>query len=312
MKQTGADFRRFSPKNLFVILIISSAYLLMSIVLIGFKPEQLILISIFCILYYASSVSRKLILGFSIFILYWIVFDYMKALPNYWINDVHIADLYQHEKNLFGIKYRGNLLTANEFLSQNQAPFLDAISGFFYLCWVPVPLLFAVYLFFKNKDQFLKFALTFLWVNLIGFVVYYIYPAAPPWYIHTYGDVFNPHTPGSAAGLVRFDSMFNVKIFQSLYTQSSNVFAAMPSLHASYPLIVLYYGLKNKLGLINILFALIMVGIWFSAIYNNHHYVLDILAGIICAIIAIISFNWMVKNLKCVRGGLRKYLEILQ
>ena len=312
MKQTGSHFERFSPKNLIIVLIISSAYLLASFILIGFKPEQLVLIGIFWILYFATSITRKLILGFSIFIVYWIVFDYMKAFPNYWVNDVHIADLYDFEKHLFGIKYQGNLLSANEFLIQYQTTFLDAISGLFYLCWVPVPLFFAAYLFFKNKDQFLKFAFTFLWVNFIGFVIYYVYPAAPPWYIQSYGDVFNPHTSGSAAGLVRFDNMFNVKVFQSIYTQSSNVFAAMPSLHASYPLIVLYYGLKNKLGLINILFALIMVGIWFSAVYNSHHYVLDILAGIVCGIIAIISFNWIVKNVGWVKAGLEKYKRILE
>ena len=312
MKETGAAFNRFSQRNLLIIAIISAAYLVLSYFLIGFKPEQLVLIGIFCILYYGTSITRKLILGFSIFMLYWIIFDYMKAFPNYWVNHVHIGDLYRHEKLLFGIKYQGNLLTANEFLFQKQTTFLDAISGFFYLCWVPVPLIFAAYLFFKNRDQFLKFALTFLWVNLIGFVIYYIYPAAPPWYVHAYGDNFIAHTPGSAAGLERFDHLFNVEIFKSLYAKSSNVFAAMPSLHASYPLIVLYYGLKNKSGLVNILFALIMVGIWFSAIYNDHHYVLDILAGIICGSIGIISFNWMVKNVKWMNRGLEKYKKVIE
>jgi hypothetical protein len=146
----------------------------------------------------------------------------------------------------------------------------------------------------------------------LGFIIYYIYPAAPPWYIQHFGDVFYAHTPGSDAGLQRFDDMFHVKIFQSLYAQSSNVFAAMPSLHSAYPVIVLYYGLKNKLGKINIIFALIMGGIWFSAVYNSHHYVIDILAGIVCAVVAIISFNWIVKNVKWAKDGLRTYIKVLE
>lgn len=312
MKQLISPFKRFSPKGLLIILIISSAYLMLSFILIGFKPDQLVLIGIFCSFYYATSISRKLILGFSIFIIYWIVFDYMKAFPNYWVNDVHISDLYQHEKYFFGIKYQGNLLTANEFLFQKQTPFLNAMSGFFYLCWVPVPLLFAAWLFLNRRDQFLKFALTFLWVNVIGFIIYYIYPAAPPWYIHRYGDIFIAQTPGSAAGLERFDNMFHVEIFKSLYAKSSNVFAAMPSLHASYPILVLYYGLKNKLGWINIIFALIMLGIWFSAVYNDHHYVLDILAGIVCAAIAIISFNLVVGNVKWVNRSFENFKRIIE
>ena len=45
----------------------------------------------------------------------------------------------------------------------------------------------------------------------------------------------------------------------------------MPSLHSSYPVIILYYGLKYKFGLINVLFLVVMVGIWFSAVYTSHH-----------------------------------------
>jgi membrane-associated phospholipid phosphatase len=67
----------------------------------------------------------------------------------------------------------------------------------------------------------------------------------------------------------------------------------MPSLHASYPLIVLYFGIRKKMGWINLLFAVIMVGIWFSAVYNSHHYVLDVLAGIVCGIVGIVSFRWL-------------------
>ena len=65
----------------------------------------------------------------------------------------------------------------------------------------------------------------------------------------------------------------------------------MPSLHSSYPVMVLYYGVKNRLGWVNIFFGIVMVGIWFSAVYLSHHYVLDVLAGILCAIAGITLFN---------------------
>ncbi len=312
MEQTGYFFKRFSKTNVISVALVSIGYLLLSAVLIGFKAEQLVLVAIFCLFYFASSISRKFILGFCVFIVYWVVFDYMKAFPNYEFSNVHIGDLYHFEKYVFGIKSGNTVLTPNEFLLQHQSPFLDELSGFFYLCWVPVPLIFAGYVFFKNREEFLKFSLTFLWVNILGFLIYYIYPAAPPWYQHLFGNIFHAHTPGNDAGLQRFDNMFHVKIFQSLYAQSSNVFAAMPSLHAAYPVIVLYYGLKNKLGKINIIFALIMAGIWFSAVYNNHHYIADVVAGIVCAVIAVISFNWIAKNVSWAKKGLRMYIKILE
>ncbi|HWB93788.1 MAG TPA: phosphatase PAP2 family protein, partial [Puia sp.] len=84
----------------------------------------------------------------------------------------------------------------------------------------------------------------------------------------------------------------HVHVFEGLYAKSSNVFAAMPSLHASYPLTVLYYGIRYRMKWWNALFGLIMVGIWFAAVYASHHYVLDVLAGICCVIAGIRLFSY--------------------
>ncbi len=298
-------------KEVVIIAVISLIYLAVSAIFIGFKTNQLVLVCLFCFMYFASVPSKKLILGFSVYIVYWIIFDYMKLLPNYEVNQVHIADLYDLEKRLFGIKFDGAILTPHEYFEKYQASVWDVLSGIFYLCWVPVPIILSVYFFYKKKDQFLKFSLTFLWINLLGFVIYYIYPAAPPWYVEQHGTVFNAATPGSMAGLQRFDLFFGVDIFQSIYAQSSNVFAAMPSLHSAYPLLVFYYGIKNKLGPVNILFGIIMVGIWLSAIYTGHHYLLDVLAGILVCFAGIISFNQIIKR-NPIKRWLQIYLKVIQ
>lgn len=295
--QAGTTFLFFQPirkKDLLVTLGVSVAYLLLSKLLIGFRSEQLFLVILFNVLYYLSVPTRKFIIGFSIFIVYWIVFDYMKAFPNYQFSTVHIEGLYEAEKSVFGIHLGGGVLTPNEYWLGHTTHFLDVLTGLFYLCWVPVPMGFACYLFFKDRKQFIHFALTFFLVNLLGFVVYYTYPAAPPWYVQQHGFQFIEGTPGNTAGLHRFDDFFHIHIFQSIYAKGSNVFAAMPSLHSSYPVIVVFYALKNKLGWANGLFMLVMVGIWFSAVYNSHHYVLDVLAGIACACLGIWIFQKVV------------------
>lgn len=290
---------------------LSILYLILSYFLIGFKSEQVFLVALFNLMFYSSDISRRIILGFSIFIVYWILFDYMKAFPNYVFNNVDIAGIYHLERKLFGLNYHGSLLSPNEFFYVERRTFLDVLSGIFYLTWVPVPLLFALYLFFAKREQFLHFSLTFLLINILGFIVYYIHPAAPPWYVQQFGFEFNPVTLGNTAGLARFDSYFGVEIFKSIYAKSSNVFAAMPSLHSSYPVLVVYYGLRNKLGAINILFGFIMVGIWFAAVYSGHHYVLDVLAGIICAVTGIVLFTYALK-LKAVRQLIQILLRATQ
>lgn len=283
----------YTLKNFLITSLISVAYVLISSVLVGFKSDQIVLLLIFNIAFYASRFSRKFILGFSIFIVYWIIFDYMKAFPNYRFHTVSIKELYDMEKHLFGIHTQEAVLTPNEFLKLHTSKAADLITGIFYLLWIPVPLAFAGYLFFRNKLQFLYFSFTFVLVNFIGFIIYYLYPAAPPWYVQLHGFQFIAHTPGNTAGLARFDQLVNMPIFKSIYSKSSNVFAAMPSLHSSYPVIVLYYGLKNRLGLVNLFFVLVMLGIWFTALYTSHHYLLDVLAGVTCAAVGIATFNWI-------------------
>jgi hypothetical protein len=294
-------------RSVITISFLSVAYLLLSSWLVGFKSQQIVLLVIFNTFFYVSAITRKFIVGFSVFIVYWIIFDYMKAFPNYNVSTVHIADLYNFEKHLFGINYKGHLLTPNEYWKANATTTLDIIAGIFYICWIPVPLGFATYLFFKNRREFLSFSLTFLVVNLLGFVIYYSFPAAPPWYIQAHGFVFHAATPGNTGGLARFDNYFNVPIFQSIYKNGSNVFAAMPSLHSAYPVIVIYYGLKNRLGLINIVLVTVMVGIWLTAVYTSHHYILDVLAGITTAVIGINLFNFLFTKVPVLTEFLDKY-----
>jgi inositol phosphorylceramide synthase catalytic subunit len=274
-------------RNAAIAAVFSIGYLLLAAWLIGYKTDQLVLVILFNSLFYLSGVTRRFILGFTVFIVFWILFDSMKAFPNYRYNAVHIESLYRLDGRLFGIGEQ----TLNEYWQAHRTTFLDVLTGICYLCWIPLPLAFAGYLFYRDKEWFFCYALSFLLVNLLGFIIYYIYPAAPPWYVQEYGFRFHPGTPGNVAGLGRFDSYFHVGVFSALYSKSSNVFAAMPSLHAAYPLTVLFYGMKYRLGWINIVFATIMAGIWFAAVYSGHHYVLDVLAGIACGLTGIGLFN---------------------
>ncbi|RVU01067.1 inositol phosphorylceramide synthase [Mucilaginibacter limnophilus] len=301
-----------TPKSVITVSVLSIVYLLLSWLLVGFKTDQVVLVLLFHLFYYATPISRKFIIGFSIFIVYWIVYDYMKAFPNYNYNTVHIADLYNFEKHTFGIHTNEAILTPNEYWRVHNNTFFNIITGIFYLCWIPVPMAFAVFLFFRNRKQFICFLLTFFFVNLLGFVAYYTFPAAPPWYVQFHGFEFIKGTPGNTAGLAKFDEFFNTGIFKSIYAKGSNVFAAMPSLHSSYPVIVLFYGLRNKLGLVNIFFATVMVGIWFSAVYTSHHYVLDVIFGVVCALVGILLFETIIARIPSVSRFINNYARYIE
>lgn len=57
-----------NARSVAVVSILSVIYLLLSVWLVGFKSDQVVLILLFNTLFYASGITRKFILGFSIFI----------------------------------------------------------------------------------------------------------------------------------------------------------------------------------------------------------------------------------------------------
>lgn len=285
------SFQRFTKKNIVINILLVAAYIIWNIIVGELRPEHYYLILLWLLCYYAHEKSRRFITGFSIFIIYWIIYDSMRIIPNYEVSHVHIKEPYELEKALFGITANNTLLTPNEYFIIHNNRFFDFLSGMFYINWVPIPLAFGVYLYLKDKYLFTKFSLVFLFVNIAGFIIYYVYPAAPPWYVELYGFDLQLGVPGNSAGLSRFDEIIGVPVFKNLYNKNANVLAAIPSLHAAYPVIVLYYGIKKRLGWINWLFVIFMIGIWFSAVYSNHHYIIDIALGVIIALVVLTLFE---------------------
>ena len=97
---------------------------------------------------------------------------------------------------------------------------------------------------------------------------------------------------GNVAGLGRFDELLGCSIFNSIYGRNANVFAAVPR---SMPPIWWWLWLTRlwtaaKKWLIA-LFAVIMVGIWWTAVYSGHHYLIDVMLGISCALLGILVFE---------------------
>ncbi|NDD93212.1 hypothetical protein EBZ37_14175 [bacterium] len=214
---------------------------------------------------------------------------------------IRVTEPYHFDKFFFGITTANGVLTPNEWFQKHTHWTLDLITGFFYLAFVAIFILIGVYFRFglprmrllatrshfspehirsRAKSMFW----VFFWTNMLGYSTYYWYPAAPPWYVSQYGLVpANLSVPASAAGCLRFDELLGTHFFTGMYGRSADVFGAIPSLHVAYPLIAVLYALElGSLRVFSVFFYLIMC---FSAVYLNHHYILDLLWGSIYAVI---------------------------
>jgi len=225
-----------------------------------------------------------------------ILYDAMTFLPNYEVNKVHIKDLYDLELTLFGVMEDGRCISLCEWFESRTTTFLSLFCGTSYLLWIPAPMAFCLYIVWRDKSKVVYFAYAYLLTNVIGIIVYYLFPAAPPWYYLNHGAVFDSSVIGSEALLSEFDRLTGTQIFHGIYTKGTNVFGAIPSLHAAYPLLCLLYAWRFRYRGFMIFFAIMSVGTWIGAVYSQHHYVIDVVLGILCAILSYFLMTWIEKT----------------
>lgn len=290
-------------------------WLTITILFIGFRPEHIFLAILIAALYFGSGATRKLTVALLPFIIFGISYDWMNLLPNYEVNPVDVKGLYETEKSLFGIPTaEWGVLTPNEFWSHHTGRVMDFLAGIFYLCWVPLPIFYGLWLYFSGeRSGYLHFALVFLLVNLTGFALYYVHPAAPPWYVGLHGFEAVPGTPGDVAGLGAFDEMTGTGIFNGLYARNANVFAAMPSLHSAYTFVAFIYSIRLKSSLTwKVILGIVTAGIWFTAVYTSHHYILDVLGGIGCTLFGFLIFEYVLMKIPGFRRFIDRYARYIE
>ena len=307
--------RYFPPvRETVLLVVITLAFLLLTATCIGLRTEHFLMTGLFLVLFFAGKTTRKLAVALLPFVVFAVSYDWMRVYPNYQVNPIDVQGLYEAEKSLFGISVNGDTLIPCEYFAIHHWPVADFFAGVFYLCWVPVPIAFGLWLYLRgDRQMYLRFAMVFLLVNLIGFAGYYIHPAAPPWYAMNYGFEAMLDTPGNVAGLGRFDELLGCTIFNSIYGRNANVFAAVPSLHAAYMVVALVYAIIGKCRWYVIaLFSVIMAGIWGTAIYSCHHYIIDVLLGISCALLGWLLFEYGLMKIRGFRNFFDRYYQYIK
>jgi membrane-associated phospholipid phosphatase len=197
---------------------------------------------------------------------------------------------YTFEKLWFGVGAWPGRLTLNELFARHHWTAVDLLTGCAYLSYVYAVVGFAIFLALADRTavgaaRTRALGWTFLGVNVASFVIYLLWPVAPPWYVAAHGlGPVELNAAASPAALARWDSLVGVPYFANFYAQASDVFGSMPSMHCAYPTLLLAYG--RELGRIRLLAALVSFQLLmcFSAVYLQHHYVSDILVGIACAL----------------------------
>ncbi len=209
------------------------------------------------------------------------------AIRNFFNVPVRVVEPWAFDWTYFGVATAAHgRLTPSEWWRLHTHPLLDLISGLFYLLFIFLFVLIAARFWWEAKHEKQKHrrdilqsaSLGFLLLNILGYITYSLYPAAPPWYTELKGlSTLDWSTPAHAAGAQAFDALLGVQVFAKMYGMSAAVFGAVPSLHVAYPALALTLAWRG--GVWRLPTWLYFLGMSFSAVYLNHHYVFDIIWG---------------------------------
>jgi hypothetical protein len=226
---------------------------------------------------FATPGSRRFARLFMPMALCGVLYDVQKILPPLGTT-VHVAGPYLAERLLFG-----GGATPNELLARHPSVWLDVVCAVPYLTYILESLALFAFLYARDVERAWRFGWAFFAVNVAGMVTIALFPCAPPWYVAEHG--LGPAilgTRGHPAAALRFDALVGAPVFATLYTRESDVFGAIPSLHAAFPVLVaLTLRPRSAMRLAAWAYAGCML---FAAVYLQHHYVIDVMAGVAYAI----------------------------
>ncbi|HEV2128166.1 MAG TPA: phosphatase PAP2 family protein [Thermomicrobiales bacterium] len=200
-------------------------------------------------------------------------------LPRNSMPAVRLEGLIRFDEVLF-FGHSPILLIQQQIYDPGNPRWWDFLALVVYSMHFVLPCVFAFALWLTSKRRFWTFTLAFCFMTYTAFAFFLLYPAAPPWLAQAW-DV------ASGIGFPQ-NHVFNViqpHGFETLDTYaiwgnaSPHPVAAMPSLHAAFPWLVMlfavrYYGWKG------LWFLLYNVALWYAVLYTANHWFVDVLAGI--------------------------------
>ena len=193
---------------------------------------------------------------------------------------VNVENLVIWEKALF-FGFVPTQVLQDIFYRSGQIGFIDIGATIFYFLHFPLPLVTAFFLWIKNKSHYYRFVIALILLSFTGFVTFLLFPAAPPWYAANEGLISVTKITNLAVDHLGWS--WNISYYYQRL--NPNPVAAMPSLHAAYPMLVLLAlrAYKKKLFWFFLPYPFF---VWFSIVYLGEHYVIDIIAGVFYAVAA--------------------------
>jgi len=209
------------------------------------------------------------------------------------VSRAHLTEPLDADRWLFG----GNVPTVwlqERFYDPGVAHWYDRIAVPVYLSHFVVSLGLLIVLWCVAYPVFRRFLASFLTLTLITLTTYVLYPAAPPWMASLNGRLPDVDRVVQSTLHVLGGSTVNTAFEKG--AAYSNPVAAMPSLHAAIPALVLFFFWASARWSVRVLLLAYALAMAVTLVYSGEHYVVDALLGWLYAAVAVWVVNWVVRR----------------
>lgn len=269
-----------APKNNRLIYLICFSYLLVISAFmvwhrLWFSPDQFFLAAILVAIFIGG--LGRFLKDWAPFILLFLSYEYLRGLAPFLNDNVHITEMIRADQLLFG--YIPTVELQRLFYRSATPQWYDFAASFLYMAHFIVPMISAFLFWLISKKTFREFTLALILLSFAAFTTYVLYPAMPPWLAANNG--YTPPIAKIMDEIVHsFGSPVAMPTIYSLFR--GDEVAAIPSLHAAFPLLVLlfYIRLFKGWGFLVIPYVL---GVWYAVVYLGEHYVIDVFIGALYA-----------------------------
>lgn len=250
-----------------------------------FSPDQFFAVAILIALVLGR--SKQFIQDWSVPVILLLSYDYLRGLVPKLTQEANIYPMINFDEAVFGSLPTNSLQSM--LYAEGAVRWYDYLGTILYMSHFITPMIIGFIFWVNDRNLFRSYFLALLLLSYLAFFTYIIFPAMPPWMAAQQGII-----PEVAKVMDKvFASFARPFDLPSVYKMvSPNLVAAVPSLHAAYPLLTFLF-VARKYRAWSLLVLPYVFGIWFSIVYFGEHYVFDIVIG---ALYALIIFALVVKK----------------
>ncbi len=213
-------------------------------------------------------------------LLFWLGYDSMRLLEPLLLARVAVESPFRWESWIFRSP-EGTIwpFFFTRWLERSGDSFwpqlLSRFTSLVYLSHVfMIPLIFFAVWMRDPERLFPRLLWSFTALHVLTVAIWLGYPAAPPWWVYENGFLQPTIMHSMPAGLASGSTL------STLFQFNANRFAAIPSLHGAYPLLLMlvlaWNNTRSRWILLSGGYAATM---WFACIFLNQHFIIDLILG---------------------------------